>query len=155
VNFIFLKKHAFKRFALLLIAFVALFPRQVMANSVNDFIPAWRVEPTLSFDEVRYCCCGMLVSIYGRERIPISRETGEPTGEWHDGHCCLCRPYRVYDPILGMFGDPELYVGMVRQHGMHPLSEVIEAVDSGTFLLAGLNSSVSFAFLYSLQARNP
>ncbi|MCL2355872.1 MAG: WG repeat-containing protein [Defluviitaleaceae bacterium] len=85
----------------------------------------WRVPPTLEFEHIHLCICGMFLDgdLSGRE---IDRETGHLTENSHAGHCGPPTVRFVYDRERNLFGEPAHYFGMDYISGVHPFDKRFE-----------------------------
>ena len=95
----------------------------VSAAETNNIV--WVVEPTLEYDSIFLCSCGLFViGDWGNWQI-ISPETGQIIGPYLDGHGWDLT-LQVFDPILNLFGDPGYGGEMIYLLWMHPLNEVLQ-----------------------------
>lgn len=90
----------------------------------------WVVLPTLEYDYVRGCVCGVF-SIQRSQDVfewtVIDPITGNKTDEEHSEHTGF--PARVYDPERGLFGDVGYNHPLLGLHGMHSFHEFINILE--------------------------
>jgi len=85
----------------------------------------WNVAPTLAYEEIRRCSCGIfMVGDTGQRLDP---KTGKNLGTYDDGHGGP-EPLWVYDHALGLFGHPGKGDGYHSLFGMYPIDTFEESV---------------------------
>jgi hypothetical protein len=92
----------------------------VSSTPLIDGAIAWRVQPTLDYESIRMCNCGMFFEGSGWNAIdPV---TGQRSGTEHAGHGGA-GPNWVYDPVRNLFGHSSYGEGYHRNIGLFPLNE--------------------------------
>ncbi|MCL2576304.1 MAG: hypothetical protein FWE33_07695 [Defluviitaleaceae bacterium] len=90
--------------------------------SENDWV--WRVQPNLAYDRIYICCTFFHLPPFEPEARQINPITGELTDEPHWGHGGSGFGW-VYDPALGLFGNPVRdFWGYGEHIGLHPLDDI-------------------------------
>ena len=97
------------------------------------FTPVWLVAPTLEHEYIRLCSCGVF---FGPDWMVIDPVTGLSTGDMKLGHGGP-GPGFVYDPALGLFGQPSYGFFYHDLIGMHPMDEFEAIAPSWTLSNSG------------------
>ena len=78
----------------------------------------WRVAPTLNYERVWRCDCGIFLTDGGRE---LNLITGEAMHPYSGGHGPFNQDW-FYDPVLGLLGHAHFGDGYFAGYGMHPVN---------------------------------
>ena len=87
----------------------------------------WRVEPTLPYGRIVHCLCSLFFDESIWSGASIDPQTGLISNVYHNGHGGGSSGW-VYDPVLGLFGNPVRSFAYGTHIGMHPLGNFESSV---------------------------